>query len=230
MKRAVVAILLMLLVPAAAALGGAGADQGTPTSDTSSCAPPCGEINPRLIFDFEDLPREPIDLDKGDSVTFQGTLTLWADADDEGYVPPDPQEPIVIRFAFPRLPIWAQMTVEPNEIPIDTVCPTCFTVEGDPSQPKTHYASTHPINLTIEVLDTPERTTGYDYGKLQLFAKSTESGIWNPGYGIKEVRVQAGDQALDAQSTEDANGVPGAGLAGALAALAVGAAALAGRD
>ncbi len=229
MKRVLAAILLMLLAPAATAQGGTTADTAT-TADATECAPPCGEINPRLIFNFEDLDREALNLDKGESVTFQGTITLWADADDEGYVPPDPQEPIVIQFAYPRLPTWASMTAEPSQIELDPACGTCFAVEGETSQPKVHYESAHAINLTIEILDTPEKTTGYDYGKLQLFAKSTESGIWNPGYGIKEVRIQAGDQALDAQSTEDPDAVPGIGLAGATVAMLVAAAAVARRD
>lgn len=235
MKRVLVALLLMLLAPAAAATGGTPTD-GTapdatvPTTDATGCAPPCGEINPRLIITFEDLDREAMDLEKGDSVTFQGTITLWADADDEGYVPPDPQEPIVIQFAYPRLPTWASMTADPGQIELDPACATCFTVEDESSQAKIHYASTHAINLTIEIVDTPEKTTGYDYGKLQLFAKSTESGIWNPGYGIKEVRVQAADEALDAQSTEDTDTVPGIGLAGATVALLVAAGAVARRD
>ena len=42
-----------------------------------------------------------------------------------------------------------------------------------------------------------QETPGYEYGKLQLFAKSSESGIWNPGYGIKEVRIQAGDTTVE---------------------------------
>lgn len=228
MNRALVAILLMLLTPMATAQGGSAVDDAATTSEAVGCAPPCGEINPRIIFDFKDLEREALDLSKGESTTFQGTVTLWADADDEGYVPPDPQEPIVIQFAYPRLPPWASMTVEPSQIDLQPACPTCFAVEGETTQPKVHYESQHPINLTIEVLDTPQKTTGYDYGKLQLFAKSTESGIWNPGYGIKEVRIQAGDQALDAQSTEDPSGVPGVGLAGALIGV-VGAAALVAR-
>ncbi len=231
MKRALVAIALMLLAPAAA-IPGASAVQGTATSTGSAdCAPPCGEINPRIIFDFKDLEREALDLDQGDSVTFQGTVTLWADADDEGYVPPDPQEPIVIQFAYPRLPSWAKMTVDPGQIELQPGCPTCFTVEGETTQPKIHYESRHAINLTIEIVGPPEKTTGYDYGKLQLFAKSTESGIWNPGYGIKEVRIQAGgNESLASQSTEDPDGVPGLGLAGATVAMIVAAAAMARRD
>jgi hypothetical protein len=217
----VVTVAMMLaLAPSAAGevVDGAQTDE--------ACSPPCGEINPRISFAFPERGDEPIELAPGESKTFEGEVVFWTDTDDEGHAPSDPTQDIVIRFSFPRLPTWASMSVEPTEVtvPVDT-CPDCFQTDAASDRPATHYEYREPIKLTVTADETPEATTGYDYGKLQLFAKSTESGIYNPGYGIREVRVQPGaGEDLDAQRTDDAAGVP---AAGALAAAALAAAALA---
>lgn len=225
-----VLVTAMLALPSATALG--SADPGTqeaPSVDAEACAPPCGEINPRLMFSFPELEDKRIQLEQGDAVTFSGKITFWADTDDEGYSPRDPQQAIEIRFSFPRLPPWAQMSVEPSqiEVPVNT-CPQCFKpATEDPSSPEAHWAFSTGINLTVEAVEDPEVTPGYDYGKLQLFAKSTESGIYNPGYGIREVRVDPGaDEDLSTSSTDE-NGAPGPSVLVASAVLATVAAAAA---
>lgn len=187
----------------------------------ADCAPPCGEINPRIMFEFPELGEEPIDLAEGESKTFEGQVYYWTDTDDEGYAPRDPSQEIVIQFSFPRLPSWAEMSVEPTEIqvPVNT-CAQCFKTTADGTRPTAHFEYSEPITLTVTANEAPQATTGYDYGKLQLFAKSTESAIYNPGYGIREVRVNPGaGQAIDQQSTDDPMGVPGPGALAALAAL-----------
>jgi hypothetical protein len=185
------------------------------------CSPPCGEINPRISFAFADMGEDPITLEEGESVTFEGEVVYWTDTDDEGHAPHDATEDIVIRFSFPRLPTWASMSVEPAEItvPVST-CPDCFQTNTEGSSPATHYEYREPVTLTVTANEAPQATTGYDYGKLQLFAKSTESGIYNPGYGIREVRVDPGASAsLEQQSTDSPMPVPGAGALAALATL-----------
>lgn len=217
-QAAVVVTVAMLLALAPATAASPVADQDSLETD---CSPPCGEINPRITFEFPDVGDEEIDLSEGESVTFQGEVVYWTDADDEGHAPSDPSEEIVIRFSFPRLPTWATMSVEPNEInvPVNT-CPQCFQTDTESSRPDTNFEYREEIELTITAEEPPEATTGYDYGKLQLFAKSTESGIYNPGYGIREVRVMT-DEDLEQQSTEDGLDVPGASALASIAAVAL---------
>jgi len=224
MRRALVPLVVIALVAPAASTLAAPATQPVDGS-MRDCSPPCGEINPRILFDFEDLDKDPIALENGESTTFQGEVTFWTDTDDETHAPANPDEPIVISFSFPRLPAWAQMSIEPTsvEVPVNS-CAECFQTGDDGT---VHFAYSTPIELTVEAVDTPEVTTGYEYGKLQVFAKSTESTIYNPGYGIREVRVQPGQaDDLEAQSSDEGepSAVPGAG---ALAAIAATAAALA---
>lgn len=220
MRFAAVVLALAMLVSLAPAV--AGDTVSTPEVSDDACSPPCGEINPRITFTFPDLGDEPIDLQAGESATFQGEVVYWTDTDDEGHAPHNPSEDIVIRFSFPRLPTWASMSVSPNEVtvPVST-CPDCFQAETGSSNPTTHYEYRQQIELTVTAEDTPKATTGYEYGKLQLFAKSTESGIYNPGYGIREVQVTPGaGEELASQSTDDAAGVPGVGALVAAATLA----------
>lgn len=218
----VVVALTLLAVPSGVAIQGDTSQEAEPEVSTEAdCAPPCGEINPRLMVEFPDLSDETVPLEKGESKTFEGTLTFWADTDDEGYSPRDPSEPITVSFSFPRLPAWAEMSVEPTqiEVPVNT-CAQCFKVNtDDPSRPAVHWAFSAPVEMTVTAVDTPETTPGYDYGKLQLFAKSSESGIYNPGYGIREVRVTAaGGDTLEQTSTDEST-VPGPGGLAAVAAL-----------
>lgn len=218
MRSASAVVALGVLLALAPAVAGDVVDTSEATD--AACSPPCGEINPRITFTFPDMGEEPIQLQEGESVTFDGEVVYWTDTDDEGHAPHDPTEDIVIRFSFPRLPTWASMEVEPTEIlvPVSS-CPQCFETDADSDRPDTNYEYTEELQLTLTAEDPPEATTGYDYGKLQLFAKSTESGIYNPGYGIREVRVMPGE-GLDTQSTDDASPVPGAGALAALATLA----------
>lgn len=186
---------------------------------STACAPPCGEINPRLLFSFPDVGRDAFPLEAGASRSFDGTVTYWFDADDEGYTPPDPQTPIEVSFSFPKLPPWATMTIEPAGITVDTTCATCWNASADdPAVPQLHFEQRTPVVVTLEITGEPVPTPGYEYGKLQLFAKSTESGIYNPGYGIREFRVAA-DEPSEGFS------IPGAGPLALLAVLAVAAAA-----
>jgi hypothetical protein len=220
MRRAAVVVTLAVVVSLAPGVAGDVAEEPEASSDT--CAPPCGEINPRITFEFEDLGDEPIELAEGESRTFSGEVVYWTDTDDEGHAPNDPTQDIVIRFSFPCLPTWASMSVNPTEVsvPVST-CPACFQTDADGSQPSTHYEYRQSIERTVTAEEPPEATTGYDYGKLQLFAKSTESGIYNPGYGIREVQVTPGaGEELGSQSTDDAAGVPGVGALVAAATLA----------
>lgn len=226
---AVTAFVLLTPLAGAADVASSPADEVQAVAAASSCAPPCGEINPRILFEFEELTRDPVDTSAGDQIVFDGTVTYWFDADDEGYVPPDPQTPIVIQFTFPRMPAWAQMSIEPATIEVETIaCPECPQASADdPTRPQLHWEYTEPVTMTIDVLDVPEPTPGYDYGKLQVFAKSTESGIYNPGYGIREVRI-ATDGALEANSLgDDGNGVPGPSALALLSTLGISAAVVA---
>jgi hypothetical protein len=223
MRGAAVVLVALAMVAAPAVVTGATEQApGPDEAGEAACAPPCGEINPRISFSFPELDDKTIDLQKGESKTFEGTVTYWTQTDDEGYAPRDPQQPVMLQFSYPRLPAWAAMSAEPSqlEVPVNT-CPQCFVVSDDDSRSDVYWEYKTNVTLTVEALEPPEATPGYDTGELQLFAMSTESGIYNPGYGIQEVSVNPAGDALEEQSSDgDGATVPGPGPVAALAALA----------
>lgn len=228
MRGALVTLIALAMFATPAAAAATPADEPVDEAASSSCAPPCGEINPRITFTFDELDG-PIDLSEGESKSFTGEVTYWTDTDDEGHAPRDPQAPIVMSFSFPRLPAWASMSAEPSqiEVPVNQ-CPQCFQTEEGDQRPEAHFEHTTEITITVEAIAPPEATPGYDTGELQLFAQSTESGIYNPGYGIQEVSViPANDTELETSST-GLSGVPAPGPA-ALALVGLAAALIARR-
>lgn len=154
-----------------------------------ACAVPCGRIYP-LITIQPDLPQEMWDMSSGETLTIPATLRYKFDMTQEGYTVPAPNEPIEIRFEFPRLPDWAEIKVEPEVVPIDVANPLFVKPNNEePTNPQAQYEFTAPITITANVVGQPVLKDGYDYGKLLVFAKSSESGLYQAGYGIKEMRV-----------------------------------------
>lgn len=196
-RRALLAatLLLALLVPApadAAALrrglsSGALPDAGPFPED--ACAVPCGRIYPIILIQLEsDQPTWP--LAQGRTVEIPALLTYKFDMMNEGYTVATPNEPIDIRFEYPRKPDWVELEVEPEVVRVDVADPRYVQPEvGEPTNPQASYVFSVPITIRVTLVGQAVLRDGYDLHKLLVFAKSSESGLYQSGYGIKEVRV-----------------------------------------
>lgn len=155
----------------------------------SACGVPCGRIYPLILLQVEDQ-AAVYDLSEGSPVTIDATLTYKFDMVNEGYTAATPNEPIVIRFEYPRKPDWADIKVEPEAINVDVSNPVYVVPDtSSPTNPQASYVFTAPITITLALTGQAVLKDGYDYHKLLVFAKSSESGLYQAGYGIKEIRV-----------------------------------------
>ena len=157
----------------------------------SACAAiPCGRIYPLILIQTEQKTGTLHDLASGAPLTVAATVTYTFDAAKDGYTPIAPNEPITISFEFPRKPGWAEIAVEPARIDVPVNDPTKFSADpADPANPKLVFTHTVPITVTVQLTGQAVLKDGFDYHKLLVFAKSSESGIFQSGYGIKEIRV-----------------------------------------
>lgn len=176
--RQVVLVVALLVLPALALL---------PTAE--SCGVPCGRIYP-LIFITVEEKAAMYNLSQGQTVEVDALLTYKFDMANEGYTVATPNEPIVIRFEYPRKPDWAEVKVEPDVINVDVANPTMVKPDlSTPTSPQASYEFTIPIKISLALTGQAILRDGYDYHKLLVFAKSSESGLYQSGYGIKEFRV-----------------------------------------
>lgn len=176
MRQGAVFVALLLALPLAASAG-------------SECGVPCGRIYPLILIQLEsDQPTWP--LAQGVPVEVPALLTYKFDMMNEGYTAATPNEPITIRFEYPRKPDWVDIAVEPEVINVDVMNPTYVQPDlEEPTNPQASYAFSIPITITVTLQGQAVLKDGYDHHKLLVFAKSTESGLYQAGYGIKELRV-----------------------------------------
>ena len=177
LRHAWIAVVLLLL-PALATL---------PATD--ACGVPCGRIYPLILMSVEDKGAQ-YPLAQGQEIEIPAVLTYKFDMANEGYTVATPNEPITIRFEYPRKPDWAELVVEPELIPVDVANPTMVQPDvSTPTSPQASYVFTFPITIRAKLTGQAILKDGYDYAKLLVFAKSSESGLYQAGYGIKEIRV-----------------------------------------
>jgi hypothetical protein len=81
------------------------------------------------------------------------------------------------------------MSVEPPQIPVPIEPQYLQPDTSDPTNPGASYVYTAKITISFSAKSQPVLADGTDYAKLLVFAKSTESGLYKSGYGIKELRV-----------------------------------------
>lgn len=182
MGRRALWVAALLLLPTLLVLPGASAC-------VAGVGVPCGRIYPIILMQVEDK-ASMYNLTLGEPVEIAATLTYKFDMANEGYTAVNPLDPITIGFEFPRKPDWAELSVEPERIVVDVNNPT--NVQPDPTNPaspQATYVFTVPIKITARLTGQAILRDGYDYHKLLVFAKSTESGLYQAGYGIKEIRV-----------------------------------------
>lgn len=176
--RQAVLVVAMLVLPALALLPSA-----------ESCGVPCGRIYPLILISVEEK-AAMYNLSQGQTVDVDALLTYKFDMANEGYTVATPNEPIVIRFEYPRKPDWADVKVEPDVINVDVANPTMVKPDlSAPTTPQASYEFSIPIKISLTLTGQAILRDGYDYHKLLVFAKSSESGLYQSGYGIKEFRV-----------------------------------------
>ena len=194
-KPALLAVLALLALPLAA-----------PVAD--ACGVPCGRIYPTILIQVGDGSGggpKVFDAKVGEPLVVEATLTYRFDMQNDGYTVAAPNEPVRVSFEFPRKPAWVEMKVEPESLEVPVNDPRFIQATPDASAPQVHFVWSTPIKVTATVTGQAILRDGYDYAKLLVFAKSTESGLYQAGYGIKEVRI-APEGALhesDVASTRD---------------------------
>ena len=151
---------------------------------------PCGRIYPIILIQLDD-PSKTFNVTQGGELELTATLTYKFDVVNEGYTAPEPNRPVVISFEFPRKPGWAELSVEPEQVPVPVENPTYVQPDlDDPASPQGHYVYTTQITIRASLNgQQPVLRDGTEYAKLLVFAKSSESGLYQSGYGIKELRV-----------------------------------------
>ncbi|MFA5861062.1 MAG: hypothetical protein WDA16_05145 [Candidatus Thermoplasmatota archaeon] len=179
MKERVLAFLLLFLLAA----------QALPMPATA-CSVPCGRIYPVLLIAAVEGAPKQFDLKQGVTLDVPLTVTYRFDAINDGYSVVPPTDSVKISFEYPRKPAWVDLKVEPETIPVDVNNPTYLTPGPDPNAPTATFSFTAKITVHATLTGQAVLRDGFDYAKLLVFAKSTESGLYQAGYGIKEVRVR----------------------------------------
>lgn len=150
---------------------------------------PCGRIYPTILLSAPEGSPNLWPLLTAQPLAVELTLTYRFDAINDGYSVASPNDPITVTFEFPRKPSWVDMHVEPESVVVDVNNPTRITPPADPNAPQAYYNFETKIKVTASLTGQPVLRDGFDYAKLLVFAKSSENGLYQSGYGIKELRV-----------------------------------------
>lgn len=181
-RRTAIALLVLLLLPAVGLVPSASAC-------AASVGVPCGRIYPLILIQVEDK-ASLYNLSLGETIEVAATLTYKFDVVNEGYTLAMPNEPVVVGFEFPRKPSWAEIKVAPERIEIPVNNPTYIQPDpADPTNPQGSFVYTTGITISATLTGQAVLRDGAEFAKLLVFAKSTESGLYQSGYGIKELRV-----------------------------------------
>ncbi|HLE96708.1 MAG TPA: hypothetical protein VI997_04990 [Candidatus Thermoplasmatota archaeon] len=190
--RAIVPLLAAAFLLAAPALAAAPPSGGDRTlgdgGSTTSCSVPCGYVYPliRLVVDGDKAPRP---LATGETLEIPARMMFTFDAGNEGAGPEEPGKPIVVTFEYPKKPRWVEITADPDNLQVPISPQYLQPNATDPNNLKLMYVYETDVTFRIRLVDTPVLREGAEYAKLLVFAKSTESGLYKPAYGIKEIRV-----------------------------------------
>lgn len=192
--------LLMVLSMAAAGLPSAAATDGSeiplqdgdPAAGSGSCSIPCGYINPILVIDLDGVQGNVMDLAKDEGpITLEGTVTFKFDIVQEGFGLDDPSDPITVELKFIRKPDWVDATPEPRTFTVPISPQYVQADPSDPSNPQAEYRYTEEISVTLEKNSKPiVEDEGYDFSRMGLYARSSESGLYKPAYGYREMRLR----------------------------------------
>lgn len=164
------ALMLALLAPHASACG----------------AVPCGYVYPRLLFDLGERGTTHT-LTEAAPLRLEGTLTFTWDITAEGLAAPNPAAPIVVTFEFPRKPAWLDIAVEPSEIEVP-IQPQYVEAANTATGVQLVYRYSAPIAVEARLTGTPV-VDPEDPPSLLLLAQSSESGLYKPGFGVRDLAL-----------------------------------------
>lgn len=159
---------------------------------------PCGYINPIITIDLEGVSGQTFETRAGQALKFTGSITYTFDASQEGFTAPNPGETIVITFEFPRRPQWSDITVEPKSIEVPILPQYFETDPSDPENVRIVYRFTSPLSVEVVEREPPTLAPERPTVKATIFAKSTESGFYKSGYGLKQFKLKPLDAAFAA--------------------------------
>lgn len=238
---ALACLLLGATAASAATLDDAGSLPARPelpadAPAAAACAPPCGYISPIIDLVFPEKPAcgagqavladgTPDDclllMERGGSVTLDGTLRWYWEISEEGTYPNDPQQDIEISFGGTQSnPDWLEVDVEPGGFTIDTVAlfdaNENWRVDDSGAEPRVWYWFERNITVTFTRTGDPSdddlRLIEDRGGVRSVFvkAKSTASGDrYKESFGVEEFRFDAtAEPGLDALRDEEAPGLP----------------------
>lgn len=183
--RVSAAFVAVLMVAPIVAIG-AGAS--TTATETDCSGVPCGYISPIIIIDLE---TNDATLSPGeDSVEIPGTVTYKWDVDNEGFGAWEPDDPPEVTLRFTRKPGWISASVEPARFGVEMSPEHLSVDESNPTQPDSTYSYSQEITVTLAKNDQPIiAEEGFEEASMGLYARSSESGLYKPGYGFREIRV-----------------------------------------
>lgn len=189
MKSALL-LALLLAAPVLGALPSTDACAGATSAGPSAAeAPPCGKIYPTILITSSGAPA-PAPLTRGATLDVPLTVVYRFDALNDGYSAVSPTDPVRVSFEFPRKPAWADLKVEPESFDVPVDDPSHFQPDPTANPPALVFESSQRIVVHVQLTGQAVLRDGFDDAKLLVFAKSTENGLYQAGYGIKEIRVR----------------------------------------
>jgi hypothetical protein len=190
------------------------------------CSVPCGPIPVIISIQLDQDARE-LEFPPDGKIEMTGEFLYYFDVDQDGYGY-DPQNLPVVAFKTPRSVDWAEVKVEPGEVPIPVDDPSYIKQDDPMQQPEqSRYEFSVPITVTVTKLREPtppelEENVRSD-GKYRILLAATSNGSTvdaggTPyglieGYGVREMRFTPVIDAGGAESEEPAGGLaPAPGL------------------
>lgn len=187
--RVSAAVVAVLLVAPMAVLGAGASTISTTSTDTDCATVPCGYISPIIIIDLD---RNDVELSPDRSeVEIPGTVTYKWDVDQEGFGAWEPDDPPEVTLRFTRKPDWVSASVDPVRFPVEMSPEHLSVDDSNPTQPDSTYSYTQPITVTLAKQEGQPIVAeeGFEEASMGLYARSSESGLYKPGYGFREIRV-----------------------------------------
>lgn len=188
--RAIVLVALVTLAAPAASACFAG-----------SASVPCGYVYPRLLFDLGER-GTTYTLTSQAPVLLEGSLTFTWDITAEGMALQNPTIPIVVSFDFPRKPDWLDVSVDPPELEIP-ISPQYLQPSQTAAGPQLVYSYTAPIAVTARLTATPTVDPELP-PSLRILAQSTESGLYKPGFGVRDLPLALPEAIVQAAQRDPA--------------------------
>lgn len=182
MQRGAIALAVLLL----AALG----------PQAEACGVPCGYIYPRLLFDLGER-GSSYTLTSGQPVRLEGSLTFTWDITAEGLAVQNPTSPIVVTFDFPRKPDWLRVSVEPAQLEVP-ISPQYLETAQTAAGPQAVYRYTAPLVVEASLDGTP-LVDPEQPPSLRILAQSSESGLYKPGFGVRDLPLDLPEALVQAQ-------------------------------